>query len=196
MAELKIDSNPEALGQFSLTESFKCLEEFPGIYWEEVGSLSVPVEMKRAISLEISDQLRRLTAFFETRPDVAIIRDSTRLSEDEAELLAMDILHKDPPSPSLIRVFPSCLKAVLAEKAGVNQQSPSISLIGGLGHEVFHIFQRKNAREQFEKDLILTGEGSLRERLATWGTSLTEKKALEFESHWIEHWREYPKTAK
>ena len=194
MTGSEFDFKPGAQGQLSSTE----LTAPTGIYWEQVGSLKVPVEIQRAINLDIAEQRRRLVATLNiSHPEVMLIQDLDGIPEDAAELLTADVILDDKSFPNgLIRLFPSHVKTVVAEKISGSQE-PSLTLIGDMGHENFHLWQKKKMKESLERDLRLTAEkSSFVERYAIWSTCSSEVMAREYERVWIECWMDYPKAAK
>jgi hypothetical protein len=195
----EFDSMLGASGKASLLELTLQTEEFPGIYWEQRGSLTVPVEIQRAINLDIVEQLSRLMASLKTshRPDVVLIQSLDGISEKDIELLTSDVLLATPAFPNgLIRIFPRHVKMVVAEKTNANQL-PSLTLVGDLGHENFHLLQKEVMLEALERDLKLSSEkDSFVERYDVWSTCPSEVIAREFERVWIEHWMDFPKAAK
>jgi hypothetical protein len=198
MASLEFDSRPGPQGQIALTEITAPAEEFSGIYWEQVGLLKVPMEIQRAINLDIAEQRRRLMGTHNIpHSDVMLIQDLDGIPEDAAELLTADVILDDKSFPNgLIRIFPSHVKIVVAEKMRGNQE-PSLTLIGDMGHENFHRWQKKNMKEALERDLRLTaGRSNFIERFSVWSTCPSEVMAREYERVWIEHWMDYPETAK
>jgi hypothetical protein len=199
MTGLEFDSMLGTSGQASLSELASQTEEFPGIYWEERGSLMVPVEIQRAINLDIVEQLRRLAASLKTshRPDVVFIQSLDGIAEKEVELLTSDVLLAAPSFPNgLIRIFPQHVRMVVGEKTNTSQQ-PSLTLIGDLGHENFHILQKEAMQKTLERDLKLASErNSFVERYAVWSVCPSEVMARDFERFWIEHWMDFSKAAK
>jgi hypothetical protein len=199
MTGLEFDSMLGVSGQASLSELAFQAEEFPGIYWEQRGSLMVSVEIQRVINLDIVEQLRRLAASLKTshRPDVVFIQSLDGISEKEAELLTSDVLLPAPSFPNgLIRIFPQHVRMVVAEKTNTSQP-PSLTLVGDLGHENFHILQKEAMWESLERDLKFSSrKDSFVERYAVWSTCPSEVMARDFERFWIERWMDFPKLAK
>jgi hypothetical protein len=182
-----------------LTEPTSTMEEFPGIYWEQVGVFKVPVEARSQISLGMADQRRRLMARFDiSQFDIVVMQDPKGNFVDNKILFSADTLIDDENfRKGLVKLFSSHVEEAI--RAGQGGNNLPLSLIGTLGHEGFHIWQWKAIRRMVEMDLevarLAEEKGGLKARAAAWSETQTERMARGFERDWLEHWMDYPRTA-
>jgi hypothetical protein len=178
-------------------------EEFPGIYWEQVGLFRVPMATRHVLNSEIDKQRHNFMACLGImqKPDVVIMQDPKNIPDKKIAVLSADTLINEALPRGIIRLFFSHMELIIAEKVA-RDQAPSIRLAGTMGHEGYHIKQWNTPAEHeaAEIDLKLAklaGEkGGIEAQLAVWNVTPTEIMAKEFERYWIEHWMDFPKAAK
>jgi len=199
MAGSEFDFNLGARGDEALTGLIVPSGEFPGIYWEQVGSLRVPLETQRVISFEIDKQLQKLTRFLGINRANIIITETpkgnSKLENDQLARLSADTFISDDIPNGLMHIYTPTIEEIIAEmNNGYNR--PSLIIPANVGHECFHVWQWKMNREAVGKDVVMSKIPGTNVLGDDWNNTLTERYAVWFERFWIEHWMDFPKAAK